>query len=504
MIRVAPFASVKSVSAHIVLHTVGGCGFGIGMSWSSAWIGCGGLARVDGDRRQRRDRGSRGRARPRRSAARWGAPGCCSYSVAVREQVVDAHGVRGPRSSFAAGAMPSSCSSRSRSAASASTRSGLDRVLDDRVALLGDLWAIVSPVVRRSCCPRSASVRRRPDSVRRACRSTTTPSAPSTAAPPTSHDFEGKATRRQRGVEVRADAAVRGPGEAPRAVRGQGFTVLGVPVQPVHGPGAGHGRGDPDVLLDDLRRHVPAIEKIEVNGDDRHPLYAELDADGRRRGPHAATSGGTSRSSSSRPAARSSPASPRRSSPRPPSWSRPSRAAPGLIGPATVAGARHASPVARRTTSMPRQSCRSASTRATTIRATELDDHLRRSRRGRRPRRSLAARASPHPFPIQRSRSPTPWRAATSAARPRPARARPWPSACRCSSACRRPSRAIRAPSCWCPTRELAVQVHEVLEPLGKARDVRVAAVYGGADAREAGPGSSTTASRSWWPPPAA
>ncbi len=41
MIRVAPFASVKSVSAHIVLHTVGGCGLGIGMSWSSAWMGWG-------------------------------------------------------------------------------------------------------------------------------------------------------------------------------------------------------------------------------------------------------------------------------------------------------------------------------------------------------------------------------------------------------------------------------------------------------------------------------
>src|SRR6185503_20169058 len=40
MIRVAPFASVKSVSAHIELQTVGGCGLGIGMSWSSAWIGC--------------------------------------------------------------------------------------------------------------------------------------------------------------------------------------------------------------------------------------------------------------------------------------------------------------------------------------------------------------------------------------------------------------------------------------------------------------------------------
>ena len=40
MIRVAPLASVKSVSAHIELHTVGTCGLAIGMSWSSAWIGC--------------------------------------------------------------------------------------------------------------------------------------------------------------------------------------------------------------------------------------------------------------------------------------------------------------------------------------------------------------------------------------------------------------------------------------------------------------------------------
>src|SRR5690606_8304738 len=37
--RVAPFASVKSVSAHIVLHTVGTCGRGSGITWSSAWIG---------------------------------------------------------------------------------------------------------------------------------------------------------------------------------------------------------------------------------------------------------------------------------------------------------------------------------------------------------------------------------------------------------------------------------------------------------------------------------
>src|SRR5664280_3915253 len=39
--RVAPLASVKSVSAHIELHTVAGWGLGRGMIWSSAWIGCG-------------------------------------------------------------------------------------------------------------------------------------------------------------------------------------------------------------------------------------------------------------------------------------------------------------------------------------------------------------------------------------------------------------------------------------------------------------------------------
>ncbi len=42
MTRVAPLASVKSVRAHMVLHTVGGWGLGSGMTWSSAWIGWGG------------------------------------------------------------------------------------------------------------------------------------------------------------------------------------------------------------------------------------------------------------------------------------------------------------------------------------------------------------------------------------------------------------------------------------------------------------------------------
>ena len=35
----APFSSVKSVMAHMVLQMIGTCGRVSGMSWSSAWIG---------------------------------------------------------------------------------------------------------------------------------------------------------------------------------------------------------------------------------------------------------------------------------------------------------------------------------------------------------------------------------------------------------------------------------------------------------------------------------
>ena len=38
--RVAPFASLKSVIAHIVLQMIGTCGRGSGISWSSAWSIC--------------------------------------------------------------------------------------------------------------------------------------------------------------------------------------------------------------------------------------------------------------------------------------------------------------------------------------------------------------------------------------------------------------------------------------------------------------------------------
>ena len=38
--RVAPFASVKSVIAHMQVHTMGGCGRARGISASSGWTGC--------------------------------------------------------------------------------------------------------------------------------------------------------------------------------------------------------------------------------------------------------------------------------------------------------------------------------------------------------------------------------------------------------------------------------------------------------------------------------
>ena len=39
MMRVAPLASVKSVTAHMLLAVTALCGFGTGITWSSAWIG---------------------------------------------------------------------------------------------------------------------------------------------------------------------------------------------------------------------------------------------------------------------------------------------------------------------------------------------------------------------------------------------------------------------------------------------------------------------------------
>ena len=74
MSRVAPFCSVKSVSAHIVLQTVGTCGLGSGMSWSSAWMGwaCSPGRIVIDDSDDTRQPGSRTRSTTGRTASATG------------------------------------------------------------------------------------------------------------------------------------------------------------------------------------------------------------------------------------------------------------------------------------------------------------------------------------------------------------------------------------------------------------------------------------------------
>ena len=117
--RVAPLASVKSVSAHMVLQTVAGWGLGSGMTWSSAWIGWavspGPMAIEESDdtsspgsstpSTDRQDR--RVHRDPREVTAR-GRAGCrCGRSGC-------------PRRCWSAGTAPSRSSSRSSSSISAS------------------------------------------------------------------------------------------------------------------------------------------------------------------------------------------------------------------------------------------------------------------------------------------------------------------------------------------------------------------------------------------------
>ena len=85
------------------------------------------------------------------------------------------------------------------------------------------------------------------------------------------------APRRQRRLEVRAHAAVRGPPEAARAVRGPRLRGARLPEQPVHGPGAGDRGGDPRVLRHHLRRSRSRSSRRSTStATQRHPIYAEL------------------------------------------------------------------------------------------------------------------------------------------------------------------------------------------------------------------------------------
>ena len=100
------------------------------------------------------------------------------------------------------------------------------------------------------------------------------------------HDYEGKAVaRRERGLEVRAHPAVRGPRAAPedatatRASPSSASRATSSSARSRAPP-----RRSPRSARPPTASPSRSFEKIDVNGDDRHPLYAELtqvaDADG--------------------------------------------------------------------------------------------------------------------------------------------------------------------------------------------------------------------------------
>ena len=137
MMRVAPLASVKSVSAHIELQTVGTCGFASGMSWSSAWIGCavspGRILIEDSD--EMRQPGIEHALDDRQHARVHRHP---LPDLAEREQVVDAQRV------LAFERVVGRLDLEERLEVGERLRErvdqlGLDRVLDDRVAVALDV-----------------------------------------------------------------------------------------------------------------------------------------------------------------------------------------------------------------------------------------------------------------------------------------------------------------------------------------------------------------------------
>ena len=77
------------------------------------------------------------------------------------------------------------------------------------------------------------------------------------------------AAARERRLEVRPDPAVHRSGAAARAAGRPRLLGARLPVQPVRRPGAGHGRGDRRVLLDDVRRDLPDVR--EDRGQRRRP-----------------------------------------------------------------------------------------------------------------------------------------------------------------------------------------------------------------------------------------
>ena len=144
----APLSSVKSVSAHIVLHTVGGCGFGMRDQLIVGVDRLRRLARADGDRRQRRDEAA-AVEHAFDDRQHVGVHGDPLVQVAVHEQVVDPPGVlafEAVRRRLDAEVVLEA----HEVVGECVDQLGLDRAIEDREALLGDLGHVRGGVHGRS------------------------------------------------------------------------------------------------------------------------------------------------------------------------------------------------------------------------------------------------------------------------------------------------------------------------------------------------------------------
>ena len=77
---------------------------------------------------------------------------------------------------------------------------------------------------------------------------------------------------------MRPHAAVHRPGGTAEAVRGQGFSVVGFPSNQFGGQEPGSAEEIAEFCSTTYGVTFPMFEKIDVNGPDRHPIYAELTA----------------------------------------------------------------------------------------------------------------------------------------------------------------------------------------------------------------------------------
>ena len=91
----------------------------------------------------------------------------------------------------------------------------------------------------------------------------------------------------ERRVVLRAHAAVHRPRErCSRSTRDKGFSVIGLPCNQFGAQEPGTPEEIATFCSTNYDVTFPLTEKIEVNGDGRHPLYQELTQAGRRRRPH--------------------------------------------------------------------------------------------------------------------------------------------------------------------------------------------------------------------------